>query len=63
MFAATELVKFPEIRRQTGMENRAIKKACARFGVEWLQINSRVLALRKPDLETLLNRASQREVA
>jgi hypothetical protein len=61
--SATELVRFPEIHRETGMENRAIKKACERFGIQWFQINSRVLALRKPDNEKLLDRASQREVA
>jgi hypothetical protein len=61
--ATTELVRFPEARRQLGMENRAIKKACVRFGVQWLQINSRVLALRRSDLETLLARASTGEGA
>jgi hypothetical protein len=55
--SATELVRFPEVRRQTGMENRAIKKACQRFGVQWLQVNSRVLALRRSDLETLMPNA------
>ncbi|SIO53800.1 hypothetical protein SAMN05443247_07615 [Bradyrhizobium erythrophlei] len=61
--STTDLVRFPEIRRQTGLENRGIKKACERFGVQWLAINSRVLAIRRSDLETLLDRASQREVA
>jgi hypothetical protein len=61
--STTELVRFPEIRRQTGLENRAIKTACGRFGIQWLRINSRVLALRRTDLETLLDRASRRETA
>jgi hypothetical protein len=61
--STTELVRFPQIHRETGMENRAIKKACERHGIQWLQINSRVLALRRADLETLLDRASQREIA
>jgi hypothetical protein len=56
--ATMELVKFPEVRRQLGMENRALKSACTRHGIRWLTINSRVLALRKSDLETLLDRAS-----
>ena len=60
MSAATELVRFPDARRQLGMGNREIKKACIRFGVPWITINSRVLALRRSDLETLLDRASQR---
>jgi hypothetical protein len=63
MSAATELVKFPEARRMLGMENRAIKSACHRHGIPWLEINSRVLALRRSDLESLLNRASRHEVA
>jgi hypothetical protein len=60
---ADDLVHFPEIRRQTGMQNRAIKKVCERFGIPWLQLNSRVLALRRSHFEALLNRASQREAA
>lgn len=58
-----ELVRFPEIRRQTGMANGAIKKVCERFGLPWLQLNSRVLAMRRSHFEALLNRASHREAA
>ena len=56
--STTDIIKFPEARRQLGMENRGLKKACARHGVRWLQINSRVLAIRRDDLELLLERAS-----
>jgi hypothetical protein len=50
--SGTMLIRFPEARRQLGMgENRALKRACTRHSIPWVRLNSRVLALRKSDLE------------
>jgi hypothetical protein len=59
-----DLVQFPEVRRMLGIgDNRALKAACRRFGVTWVSLNSRVLALRRSDIALMLDRASCRKAA
>lgn len=54
-----DLVPFPECRRRLAInDNRSLKAICRRHGVRWLALNTRVLALRREDIETLLQRAS-----
>jgi hypothetical protein len=64
MSSLPRLVKFPDIRRALDYaDNRSVKKACVRFSIPIVALNSRVLALRQSDFETLLARASGMEIA
>ncbi|MGC2776831.1 MAG: hypothetical protein WA418_14480 [Bradyrhizobium sp.] len=59
-----DLVNFPEARRMLSIgDNRALKAACRRFDIRWIELNSRVLALRRSDIDLLLHRAANREAA
>jgi hypothetical protein len=53
-----DFVLFPEVRRRLCVcDNRALKAICKRHNVRWFELNQRVLALRRADLDLLLARA------
>jgi hypothetical protein len=62
MSSLPRLVKFPDVRKALDYaDNRSVRKACKRFSIPIVALNSRVLALKQSDFETLLNRASRLE--
>jgi hypothetical protein len=59
MDAETHLIRMPEVRRRLGLaQSRTVLAAAARFQIPICRLNSRVLALRRSDLEKLIARSA-----
>lgn len=59
MTALPRLIKFPDVRKALDYsDNRSVRKACKRFSIPIVALNSRVLALRQSDLEKLIARSA-----
>ena len=59
MDAETHLIRMPEVRRRLGFaQSRTVLAAAERFQIPICRLNSRVLALRRSDLEKLIARSA-----